>query len=269
MYFLEDFHDVTLVRRAQNGNMDALEQLVQRYQRVLYTVALGMLGDPGEAREATRAALLSTYARLSMPDRDCGFFSAMHRLLICECLDVLRDRPSQPADRPSQPGRVPIVRDAAHDTRPIGSVTLGERRRQIQAALLQLTPESRAVVVLRHLAGLSYEETAITLGLPADAVRWRLHAARQQLGERLLAWPRHTTLRAEEEALLQGAIDGVLDPYECDARNRLVLENPAAPARAAALRELGHLLNSLGPADPPIDLAIQVLSQIAVLTRPH
>ena len=63
-----------------------------------------------------------------------------------------------------------------------------ERQAQVQAALLQLTPEYRAVVVLRHFAGLSYDEMADALGVPAKTVKSRLYSARQRLGELLLGW---------------------------------------------------------------------------------
>jgi DNA-directed RNA polymerase specialized sigma24 family protein len=90
MQFFEDLHDVTLVTRARIGDLAALEVLVQRYRRVLYTVALGILGDPIDAREVTRTALLRAYAYLSMDDPDSGFFSLTHRLLVQECLDRIK-----------------------------------------------------------------------------------------------------------------------------------------------------------------------------------
>jgi RNA polymerase sigma-70 factor (ECF subfamily) len=58
----------------------------------------------------------------------------------------------------------------------------------VQAALLELAPAYREVVVLRHFAELSYEEIAAVLGIPAKTVKSRLHTARQQLGARLFGW---------------------------------------------------------------------------------
>jgi RNA polymerase sigma-70 factor (ECF subfamily) len=268
MHFFEDFHDMALVSRARVGDMAALALLIQLYQRVLYTVALGMLGDATEAREATRTAFVRTYDRLSLTDPDYGFFSATHRLLVCECLEVLRRRPLRPATSVPGAGASAGVAEAGGEALPARGMTVNERRRQIHGAMLQLTPEARAIVILRHLAGLSYDETALTLGLPTAMVRTRLHAARQQLGEWLLAWPARATLHPEEDALLQGSMDGALDYYECEARDRLLEQRTEASMRAVALNELGHLLNSLGPADPPGDLALQVLSQIEALSEP-
>ena len=63
-----------------------------------------------------------------------------------------------------------------------------ERRRQVQAAILALTPEYREVIVLRHFADLPYDEIAQTLGIGAGTVKSRLYSARQQLCDRLGAW---------------------------------------------------------------------------------
>ena len=63
-----------------------------------------------------------------------------------------------------------------------------ERHKLVQAALLTLPVEQREVVVLRHFAGLAYEEIGVTLGVPARTVKSRLYAARQRLGELLLGW---------------------------------------------------------------------------------
>jgi RNA polymerase sigma-70 factor (ECF subfamily) len=247
MQFFEDLHDVTLVTRARIGDLAALEVLITRYRRVLYSVAIGIVGEPAQAREVTHTALLRAYAYLSMDDPDCGFFSLSHRLLVQACFDRV--------PRHGGAERAEVVT--------IGKMTFDDRRRRVQQALLRLDLPSRAVVALRHLAGLSYTESATTLEQPLEIVRRQLHEARQQLGEWLLAWPADSALGAAEECLLQSGLDGALDYWEREARERLLQEHPPAAARAAALRDLGQLLNSLGPTEPPPDLVPAVLAQVA------
>jgi RNA polymerase sigma-70 factor (ECF subfamily) len=58
----------------------------------------------------------------------------------------------------------------------------------VQEALLRLSPDARAVVVMRHYGELSYEEIGAALGLPSKTVKSRLYSARQRLGELLLGW---------------------------------------------------------------------------------
>jgi RNA polymerase sigma-70 factor (ECF subfamily) len=71
---------------------------------------------------------------------------------------------------------------------PFEAAAAHERRAQVEAALQQLTPEHRAVIVLRHFAGQSYDEIATTLEIPVRTVKSRLYAARQRLGASLLGW---------------------------------------------------------------------------------
>ena len=178
VYFSSDAEDAALVRRCLAGETAAFETLVERYQRVMYTVALRMLGNPDDARDATQAALLRGFERLGSFDEQYRFFSWIYRILVNECLNVIRGR--RPEDELS-----PTL---AVSTGPFDAAVSRERRVQVQAALQRLSPDYRAVVVLRHFAGMSYDEMADALGVPARTVKSRLHTARQKLGELLLGW---------------------------------------------------------------------------------
>ena len=178
MYFSKDEDDATLIRRVLDGETAAFEVLVERYQRVLYTVALRMLGNRDDAKDATQTAFVRAYERLASFDEQYKFFSWIYRILMNECLNLLRGR--RPEDELS-----PALATAGG---PYEAAVSSERRTQIQAALLQLTPDHRAVIVLRHFAGLSYDEVGDALGVPSKTVKSRLHTARQRLGELLLGW---------------------------------------------------------------------------------
>lgn len=178
VYFSSDDEDLGLVRRSLAGQTEAFGELVTRYQRVMYTVALRMLGNPEDAQDATQDAFVKAYQRLTTFDTSYRFYSWMYRILVNECLNVNRDR------RPEEP----LDADVAGSGSPFDSTVAAERRMQIDTALLQLTPEYRTVVVLRHFAGQSYEEIAEALAIPVKTVKSRLYTARQQLGELLLGW---------------------------------------------------------------------------------
>jgi len=178
VYFPSEQDDAILVRRSLAGDQTAFEALVGRYQKVLYTVALRMLGNRDDAKDATQTAFVRAYERLGSFDEQYRFFSWIYRILLNECLNVLRGRRPESALSPV----------LATTSGPFEAAVSGERREQIQAALLQLNPDYRAAIVLRHFAGLSYEEMADALGVPAKTVKSRLHTARQRLGELLLGW---------------------------------------------------------------------------------
>jgi RNA polymerase sigma-70 factor (ECF subfamily) len=178
VYLIQDAGDEVLVQRSLSGDPEAFEALIRRHQRAIYTVACRMLGSREEARDAVQSALVKAYEHLGSFDPRHRFFSWIYRIVVNECLNVLRAR--RPADELS-----PTL--AAAGT-PFDAAADGERARQVQAALLRLTADARAVIVMRHFGELSYDEIAQALGVPAKTVKSRLYDARQRLGEMLLGW---------------------------------------------------------------------------------
>jgi RNA polymerase sigma-70 factor (ECF subfamily) len=178
VYVSQDGDDDLLVARCLHGDKAAFESLVERYQRVLFTVALRMLGDHDEAVDATQNAFVKSYEKLATFDRKRRFFSWIYRILFNECLNVRRDRKS----------REPLTPDLAAVGSTSDLAEANERRRNVQAAILSLPIESREVIILRHFTELSYEQIGETLGIETKTVKSRLHSARQRLAELLLAW---------------------------------------------------------------------------------
>jgi RNA polymerase sigma-70 factor, ECF subfamily len=172
-YLTQDAEDQTSVARCLAGDTAAFEPIVQRYQRVLFTVALRMLGDYDEASDATQNAFISAYRRLDTFDPQRRFFSWIYRILVNECLNDRRDR------RPHEE----LTPDMAAGGSPIDLVEAGERRRRVQTAILALPYEYRQVIVLRHFTELSYDEIAEVAGISAKTVKSRLHTARERLAK--------------------------------------------------------------------------------------
>jgi RNA polymerase sigma-70 factor, ECF subfamily len=172
--------DRVIVERCLGGDTAAFRMLVERYQRVLFTVAVRMLGDADEATDAAQDAFVRAYRKLRTYDQGHKFFSWLYRILVNECLNVRRTRRLlEPLDAGMAAG------DNPHRT-----AEQAELRTSVRSALRRLTPAYREVVVLRHYAGMSYVEIAEALGVPEKTVKSRLYSARQQLGEDLLNWKR-------------------------------------------------------------------------------
>jgi RNA polymerase sigma-70 factor (ECF subfamily) len=172
-----DEEDRTLVERCLGGDTEAFRPLVERYHRSLYGVAVRMLGNREDARDATQNAFVKAYRGLSTYDPSYRFFSWVYRILVNECLNELRARKPMTALSESlvQPGT------------PAEAVQASESRRAVRRAVLQLPPEQREVIVLRHFGGLSYAQMADTLGIPESTVRSRLFGGRQRLLDMLAA----------------------------------------------------------------------------------
>jgi RNA polymerase sigma-70 factor (ECF subfamily) len=178
VYFITETNDTALIDRCRAGDTAAFEELVTRYQRVLFNVALRMLGSYEDARDSTQNAFVKAYEHLDSFDTSQRFFSWVYRILKNECLNVLRAR------RPSEP----ISLDWPTAGEPFDSVESAERQLAVQRALVTLPLEYREVIVLRHFTELSYDEIASTMGIPVKTVKSRLYTARQRLGTVLAEW---------------------------------------------------------------------------------
>ena len=178
MYLLKDADDAALVSRSLAGNAAAFEALIARHQRALFTMAYRMLGNRDDARDAVQTTLVKAYEHLASFDPRHRFFSWIYRILMNECLNMRRARRPEDALSPTL---------AAQGT-PYEAAAAQERAPQVQAALLKLTPDYRAVIALRHFGDLSYDEMSEALGVPVKTVKSRLFTARQRLGELLLGW---------------------------------------------------------------------------------
>ena len=171
MYFTQDPDDAALAERTAAVDTAAFELMVTRYERVLFSVALRMLGNYEDARDATQSAFVKAYRRIDGFDRRFRFFSWMYRILLNECLNTQRGRRAYE----------PVAPDLAATGGPLEALEASERRQRVQQALLALPGEYREVVVLRYFAELGYDEIASTLGIPSQTVKSRLYTARQRL----------------------------------------------------------------------------------------
>jgi RNA polymerase sigma-70 factor (ECF subfamily) len=183
VYLSQDAEDAALVARCRAGDQVGFELLVRRHERVLFNVALRMLGNREAAADAAQDTFVKVYEHLDEFDFHHRFFSWMYRILVNECLNILRTQRVASGE---------IGCAVATEAGPFEKLERTERHRRIQAALMALTPEHRQVVVLRHFGGLSYDNIAAATGLPVKTVRSRLYSARQRLGELLLGWEPET-----------------------------------------------------------------------------
>ena len=163
--------DAAIVRSCLEGNADSFSVLVERYQRVVYNLALRMLGHPEDARDATQTAFLRAWESLARFDPQRRFFSWIYRITMNECLNQIDRRRRHE----------PVEADLATTDDPEEKMQARETSEQIDRALRALTREHREVVVLRHFLELSYDEIADALLIPEKTVKSRLYEARQRL----------------------------------------------------------------------------------------
>jgi RNA polymerase sigma-70 factor, ECF subfamily len=182
---LQDQPDEDLARRFATGETLAFDELVLRHRDAVYRFVRSRLGvDRRDAEDLTQNVLLEVY-------RCLGRFEGRSRLrtwILGVAANVCRQR-----RRSSEAGRVEVGIEAEAllqlpDVRPgIESVLERQRIQEfIRAAIDDLGPEHRTVVLLRDIEGLSYAEIAVILEVPLGTVRSRLHNARATLAARLM-----------------------------------------------------------------------------------
>jgi len=171
--------DAQLVTRAQAGQLDAFEELVRRYRRPTYRVALRLLGDEADAEDATQDAFVQAWRGLAAFRADAAFPTWMHRIVINRCLNVLRAR------HRTEP--LPAGREAPA-SRPDRIVEARWQVEDLKRAITRLSPQQRAPFVLRELEGRTYQEIAEALELSVPAVKSRLHRARLEVLAAMREW---------------------------------------------------------------------------------
>ena len=171
--------DSALVALARSGNANAFEELVRRHQVTIFRIALRMLGDSGDAEDASQESFLQAWRALPRFRSQSAFSTWLYRIVTNRCLNLRRAR------RPSQP----LLWDQeSAEPGPEEAAEARNRLLVLRQAILELTPEQRAVFVLRDLEGCAYEEIVQILGISLAAVKSRLHRARLELADLLREW---------------------------------------------------------------------------------
>jgi RNA polymerase sigma-70 factor (ECF subfamily) len=183
--------DERLVDAARNGDLDAFNLLVDRYQNAVFTLCNRMLGDFGAAEDATQETFLSAYRAL---DRFQGgsVRSWLFRIAANESKDELRRRRRKDVavslDAVRDPEDAPLdVADARAGSEEL--LLQRELGASLERLLVQLSADQRQVVVLVDVYGFAYEEVAEMTASSLGTVKSRLHRGRERLRGLVLADP--------------------------------------------------------------------------------
>jgi RNA polymerase sigma-70 factor (ECF subfamily) len=184
--------DSVVVERARAGDHQAFRVLVERYQARLFRLALRVLRDEEQARDAVQDALLKIYRSLDRFEGRSSFYTWAYRLVMNQCLDARRRDHSERhvAFEEGRPGGHEDGAGAPELAAPLAApdaeLERGELRGRIQRAIDALPEDARRTFLLREVDGLSYAEIARSLRIPKGTVMSRLHYARRRLRATLL-----------------------------------------------------------------------------------
>jgi RNA polymerase sigma-70 factor, ECF subfamily len=167
-----------LIRAAQAGSEDALEELFRRHWRRAHRAAYLIVHDSAAAEDIAQEAFLAAVRNLDRFDRRRPFGPWLHRIAVNRAIDWARAR-SLRREVGIAAAEATGAPDAPDRQRPYSSETL--------AALTALSPEHRAVVVMRHLLEFTPGEIAAALEIPRGTVNSRLRRGLDRLSEALEA----------------------------------------------------------------------------------
>jgi RNA polymerase sigma-70 factor (ECF subfamily) len=184
-----ELDDRELVERVQSGDSRAFRLLFDRYHRRAYAVAYGVVKNKQDALDVVQDGFVKVHRHIGKFQGNSSFYTWLYRIVMNLAIDHVRRRKNakgleyddavgREADEVAGDGTLlPRVLDA----NPGKTVVRRELLEKIQAALDELPEYHRAVILLREIEGLSYEEMAQTLGVPKGTIMSRLFHARKKM----------------------------------------------------------------------------------------
>ncbi|MGF1469101.1 MAG: sigma-70 family RNA polymerase sigma factor [Sandaracinaceae bacterium] len=186
---LEEAPDADLVERVQGGDAEAFRELFDRYHRRAYAVALGVVKNPSDAKDVVQEAFVKVHRHIPRFQGSSSFYTWLYRIVMNLAIDHVRRRKNRRGvEYDDRLGRddeevagdgtlLPRILDA----NPGRTVARKELLERIQAALDELPEYHRAVILLREVEGMSYEEMAEALDVPKGTIMSRLFHARKKM----------------------------------------------------------------------------------------
>jgi RNA polymerase sigma-70 factor (ECF subfamily) len=178
--------DQRLIAECLRGDTAAFGELVRRYQDRLYNTVYRLVDNAEDAQDVVQDAFLNAYQALGHFKGDSLFFTWLYRIAVNTAISLKRkQRVVVSMDLGRDAGGVAEPADTSDLSRPGHALEQAEQERRIQEALNRLSPEHRAVLIMKDMEGQKYETMAEVLQVPIGTVRSRLHRARVELRDLL------------------------------------------------------------------------------------
>ncbi len=181
LYVLENQR---LIADSLRGHPGAFGELVHRYQDRLFNTVYRLLDNAEDAHDVVQETFLNAYQSLDSFKGQAQFFTWLYRIAVNAAINLRRKQRSTRSINGSEGGSQELL-DPSEANRPGFHLEQQEEEQRVQRALNRLSPEYRAVLILKDIEDQKYETLAAILGVPVGTVRSRLHRARMELRELL------------------------------------------------------------------------------------
>jgi RNA polymerase sigma-70 factor (ECF subfamily) len=173
-----------LICKCQRGDAAAYEDIAAKYYRRVFMVVLGVVHDRDDAMEVTQETFYRAFKNIKRFKGGSNFYTWIYRIAVNLAIDFQRRQKRSALDLKENMDEVIVdpetsVGDPYRETR---DRRLGEKLLQ---AINELTPDHKAVIVMRSVEGLSYKEIGRIMGCSEGTIMSRLHYARKKLQEKL------------------------------------------------------------------------------------
>ncbi|HUD46145.1 MAG TPA: sigma-70 family RNA polymerase sigma factor [Candidatus Baltobacteraceae bacterium] len=180
-----EIDDLTLVRRAQQEDIEAYDQLVRRYQERVYATVYHMTSNHEDAHDLVQETFIKAFRALKSFKGDSSFYTWVYRIAVNKTINFLKQRKNRVQislndvdfNAENDPDLVALVSEKT----PRRDLNLLELQEKLNGAMQKLSEHHRMVVTLHDIQGLSHEEIGKIMDCNVGTVRSRLFYARQQL----------------------------------------------------------------------------------------
>jgi len=178
--------DQRLIAECLGGRTAAFGEIVSRYQDRLYSSVFRLIDNAEDARDVVQEAFLNAYLSLHSFKGDSLLFTWLYRIAMNTAISLKRKQKVVLRLHTAGDGEAAEPADPSEANAPGHALEMAEDEKRVHEALRRLSPEHRAVLVMKDMEGQKYEAMAEVLEVPIGTIRSRLHRARLELREILV-----------------------------------------------------------------------------------
>lgn len=176
--------DIDVLRRVRAGNTKAYEELILKYEKRIFHVAMGLLQNEQDAMDATQEVFIKAFMRVENFREDSEYYTYLFRITVNECKDMLARRARQRTvplyDEDDAPLEIPSPQEG-----PVELAQADELKQAMYEQMLALEEPFRQTLLLRSIYDMSYEQIAAETDSDIGTVKSRIFRSREKIRRNL------------------------------------------------------------------------------------